>query len=139
MISCGSMVQLSFKKLWMFDPAAPSEGTPAVAAVASISLASRPFSARLAFLKVRLQERAEISTLLVRHTMVSAVMEIFLLAGKRKLVSPANSRASAFLSHPFSSGEYGATTAASASALFPVTVTGAAEAARGNRTTARNA
>src|SRR5665213_2841256 len=103
------MLQLSFEMLWMFDPAAPSEATPAAAAVASISLASRPFRASLAFLKVRLQERAEMSTLLVRHTMVSAVTEIFFFAGKRKWVSPANSRAIAFLSQAFSD-EYGATT-----------------------------
>jgi hypothetical protein len=33
-ISLGSTVQLSFEKLSMFDPAAPSGDTPAVAAVA---------------------------------------------------------------------------------------------------------
>ena len=41
MISLGSIVQRNLEILSMLEPAAPSEGTPAVAAVAPTSLASR--------------------------------------------------------------------------------------------------
>ena len=50
---------------------------PAIASVAKSSLASRPFSALVDVLKVTSQERAVRSTLLVLHTIFSAITEIF--------------------------------------------------------------
>jgi hypothetical protein len=42
LISAGSSVQVSFERLSVIDPAAPSDGTPAMASVARISPARRP-------------------------------------------------------------------------------------------------
>src|SRR5689334_7866193 len=77
-ISAGSSVQLSFERLSVTDPAAPSDGTPAMASVAKTSLARRPLMVCLAPLKVSSQEREVMSTLLTRQTILSAVTEIFL-------------------------------------------------------------
>src|SRR5207253_7598307 len=77
-ISAGSSVQLSFERLSNTDPAAPSAGMPAMASVAKISLARRPVMVCLAPLKVSSQERAVMSTLLTRQTILSAVTDIFL-------------------------------------------------------------
>ena len=71
-------MQFSFERLSNTDPAAPSGGTPAMASVAKISLARRPVMVCLAPLKVSSQERAVMSTLLTRQTILSAVTEIFL-------------------------------------------------------------
>ena len=49
-----------------------------MASVAKISLARRPVMVCLAPLKVSSQERAVMSTLLTRQTILSAVTEIFL-------------------------------------------------------------
>ena len=78
LISAGSSVQFSFERLSDTDPAAPSAATPAMASVAKISLARRPVMVCLAPLKVSSQERAVMSTLLTRQTILSAVTEIFL-------------------------------------------------------------
>src|SRR5215212_9683277 len=75
LISAGSSVQVSFERLSNTDPAAPSDGTPAMASVAKISLARRPVMVCLAPLKVSSQERAVMSTLLTRQTILSAVTE----------------------------------------------------------------
>src|SRR5919204_53165 len=84
MISLGSIVQRNLEMLSMLEPAAPSEGTPAAAAVAPISLASRPVSVRLRDPKVSSQLRCVISTLLTRQTTVSASTEIFVSGVKPK-------------------------------------------------------
>src|SRR5882757_5631287 len=94
LIAFGSRVQDNFDRLSKFDPAAPSEGIPAIASEAKISLASRPFRLRVLPLKVSSQERADMSTLEVRHTILSAVMVIFLV--QLTLVLPANNAATAF-------------------------------------------
>src|SRR2546421_1675555 len=78
LISTGSSVQLSIERLSNTDPAAPSDGMPAMTSVAKISLARRPAMVCLAPLKVSSQERAVMSTLLTRQTILSAVTEIFL-------------------------------------------------------------
>src|SRR6266446_1424654 len=69
----------------MFEPAAPSEGTPASTAVALSSLARRPFKERLCVPKVSSQERAVMSMSLARQTTASALTEIFWFAGNPKL------------------------------------------------------
>src|SRR6185503_21384873 len=79
LISAGSSVQVSFERLSNTDPVAPSGGTPAMASVAKISLARRPVMVCLLPLKVSSQERAVMSTLLTRQTILSAVTEIFLV------------------------------------------------------------
>src|SRR5215212_6343192 len=78
LISAGSSVQLSFERLSTTDPAVPSAAMPAMASVAKISLARRPVMVCLAPLNVSSQERAVMSTLLIRQTILSAVTEIFL-------------------------------------------------------------
>src|SRR5262245_6013197 len=82
MISFGSIVHRNFEMLSMLEPAAPSEGTPAVAAVAPTSLARRPVSVRFRDPKLRSQLRCVVSTLLTRQTTESASTEIFVLGGK---------------------------------------------------------
>src|SRR6478672_3925800 len=99
MISLGSIVQRSLEMLSMLEPAAPSEGTPAAAAVAPTSLASRPVSVRLRDPKVSSQLRDVISTLLTRQTTEFASTEIFVLGVKPKLVLPRNRRAMTRLSN----------------------------------------
>lgn len=67
LISLGSTVQLSLEMFSKFEPAAPSGVTPAVASVAKSSFALPPITPRLLALNVISQDRAAMSTLLVRH------------------------------------------------------------------------
>src|SRR5262249_22122693 len=128
MISFGSIVHRSLEMLSMLEPAAPSEGMPAAAAVAPISLASRPVSVRLRAPKLSSQLREVMSTLLTRQVTESASTEIFVLGVKPKLVLPRKSRAMTRLSDARTAGECGAITAAKAKALGPLALPGAADA-----------
>jgi hypothetical protein len=112
----------------MLEPAAPSEGTPAAAAVAPTSLASRPVSVRLRDPKMRSQLRCVISTLLTRQTTESASTEIFVFGVKPNRVLPRKSRAMIRLSKARTAGECCAITAANANAVGPVAEPGAADA-----------
>ena len=77
----------------MLEPAAPPEGTPAAAAVAPTSLASRPVSVRLREPKLSSQRRDVMSTLPTRQVTESASTEIFVLGVKPNEVLPRNRRA----------------------------------------------
>src|SRR5712671_3349886 len=129
MISFGSIVHRNFEMVSMLEPAAPSEGTPAAAAVAPTSLASRPVSVRLRAPKLSSQLREVISTLLTRQTTESASTEIFVFGVNPKEVLPRNRRAMTRLSKARTAGECCAITAAKAKAVGPVAVPGAANAA----------
>src|SRR5262245_61052982 len=134
MISFGSIVQRKFEMLSMLDPAAPCEGTPAPAAVAPISLASRPVIVRVRGPKrvpdpnLSSQLRDVISTLFTRQTTESASMEIFVLGVKPNLVLPRNRRAMTRLSNARNAGECCGITAAKAKAFGQLAVPGAADA-----------
>src|SRR5262249_45586676 len=104
MISLGSIVQRNLEMLSMLEPAAPSEGTPAAAAVAPTSLASRPDSVRFREPKLRSQRRDVMSTLLTRQVTASASTEIFVLGVKPNDVLPRNRRAMTRLSKARTAG-----------------------------------
>src|SRR5262245_23747813 len=128
MISFGSIVQRKFETLSILEPAAPCEGTPAAAAVAPISLASRPVSVHVRDPNLSSQLRDVISTLLTRQTTESASTEIFVLGVKPNRVLPRNRRAMTRLSNARTAGECCAITAANAKAVGPVAEPGAANA-----------
>src|SRR5262249_22355302 len=128
MISFGLIVQRNLVMVSMLEPAAPWEGTPAAAAVAPISLASRPVSVRFRDPKLSSQLRDVMSTLLTRQTTESASTEIFLFGVKPNEVLPRNRRAMTRLSKARTDGECGAITAANAKAVGPVALPGEAKA-----------
>src|SRR5262245_64691722 len=131
MISFGSIVHRNLETLSMLEPAAPWEGTPATAAVAPISLASRPVSVRFRDPKLRSQLRDVMSTLLTRQTTESASTEIFVLGVKPNEVLPRNRRAMTRVSKARTAGECWAITAANAKAVGPAAVPGEANAGFG--------
>src|SRR3954470_4771018 len=110
-IALGSIVQLSLVRLSKFDPAAPSDGMPASASVAKISLAVEPFTVLVFLPKVTSQFRTVMSTLPARQTIRSAVTTIGFLYGMSLLA--ANSIAIAFFSAPERTDDSGAITPAS--------------------------